>query len=328
MLAGIDLGYSHTKIAAAGLLARFPSVWGNVERSRFSLNGDCADMVILTISGDGQWIIGEGALRASRFAPRLESRDWIASPEYKRLYLAALTELTTANYAEVQVVTGLPVNYFAQDRERLAAQLGGEFRVRREGRNWQKFRVSRVEVIPQPFGTLLSAVLDERGRIADQELAAGRVGIVDIGGKTTGYLSVDSLAEIPPETGSIDIGCWEALTLIRDRVNARFPGLELADHEVVRLVVNGATVRYYGETHDVSDLTAEALTPLAGQIIAEATQRWDGGARLDAILVTGGGAALVGPALQQRFRHARIVPDAAFANARGYYRFARRLLAQ
>jgi len=327
MNAGIDLGYSHTKVVAEGLAQRFPSI-GNLERARFSLNGRDAGVMILDIPGDGRWVVGAGALRLSRFRPRHEDRDWIESPAYMRYYLAALTELTNANYAEVQAVTGLPVTYFAQDKDRLRERLTGEFRVQREGRNWQRFRVTRVEVIPQPFGTLLAEVLDDRGRIVNRDLATARVGIIDVGGKTTGYLSVDNLAEVPPETGSIDVGCWEALTLIRDAVNDRYPGLGLEDHEIAAIVQGGSTVRYFGEAKDVSGVVADALAPLAERVIAEATTLWNGGARLDVILVTGGGAALVGPAICKHFRHARIVGDAAFANARGYYRFARRVFAR
>ncbi len=327
MIAGIDIGYSHTKVATQGLGKRFPSICGNVERARFSLNGRDAGVMVLDIPGDGKWVVGEGAMRVSRFRPRHEDRNWIDSEAYLRYYLAALTELTTGTYAEVQVVTGLPVTYY-EDRDKLVERLIGDFRVQREGRNWQKFRVHQVAVIPQPFGTLLREVLDDRGRIVNNELATGHIGVIDIGGKTTGYLSVDNLAEVPPETGSIDVGCWEALTLIRDTLNAKYPGLELEDYEVSSIVSNGATVRYYGETHDVSEVVADALSPLAERILAQATTLWNSGARFDAILVTGGGAALVGAAICERFPHARIVKDSAFANAQGYYRFAQRTYAQ
>lgn len=325
MIVGIDVGYSHTKMVSETVAARFASICGNVERAEFSLNEQSPSARIVHIPDDGDWVIGEDALYISRFRPRHEDRDWIVSPIYRRYYLTSLTELTTATYVEIEGVTGLPVTYFARDQQRLVEQLQGEFRVQREGRSWQRFRVTRMTVIPQPFGTLLSEVLNDAGRITNQSLAAGRVGVVDVGGKTTGYLCVHNLAEIPAETTSIDIGCWEALTLIRDAVNARYPGLELDDHETALLVSNGAAVSYYGETRDVSDIVRQAVAPLAERVIAEATTLWNGGARLDAILVTGGGAALVGQALCRRFPHARIVADSAFANARGYYRFARRL---
>lgn len=326
--AGFDMGYSFSKVVARGVAQRFPSICGNVERARFSLNGRDTGVTILNIPDDGMWVVGSGALRMSRFVARQGDRDWIEGRAYLRYYLAALTELTLANQVEVRVVTGLPVTYFSRDREKVVERLLGEFRVQREGRNWQRFKVMQVKVVPQPFGTLLSETLNEQGRITNEKLATGRIGVIDVGGKTTGYLSVEDLAERPPETGSIDVGCWEALMLIQDRVNARYPGLELEDHEIVALVAEGAPVRYYGDAQNVEDIIKEALTPLAERIIAEATTLWNGGARLDEILVTGGGALLVGPAICEHFQHARVVRDAAFANARGYYRFAQRVFAQ
>ena len=68
-----------------------------------------------------------------------------------------------------------------------------------------------------------------------------------------------------------------------------------------------------------------ALEPMAEQVIAQATQLWNGGAGLDAVLVSGGGALLLGPAIEAHFRHARVVEEPVFANALGYWRFAQHL---
>jgi hypothetical protein len=84
-------------------------------------------------------------------------------------------------------------------------------------------------------------------------------------------------------------------------------------------------VRYYGEPVDLTAAIDDALEPLADQVIAEASQLWNGAAALDAILVGGGGALLLGPYIRRHFRHARVVEDAVFANALGFWRFAVRL---
>ena len=60
-------------------------------------------------------------------------------------------------------------------------------------------------------------------------------------------------------------------------------------------------------------------------VIAQATQLWNGTAGLDAILVAGGGALLLGPYLHRAFPHMRVVDNPVFANALGYWRFAQRL---
>jgi hypothetical protein len=64
---------------------------------------------------------------------------------------------------------------------------------------------------------------------------------------------------------------------------------------------------------------------MAEQVLAEASRLWNGGATLDAILVSGGGALLMGPYITHHFRHARVVDDPIFANALGFWRFAERM---
>ena len=64
---------------------------------------------------------------------------------------------------------------------------------------------------------------------------------------------------------------------------------------------------------------------LAEQVLAEVTRLWNGGATIDAILVSGGGALLLGPYITHHFRHARVVGEPVFANALGFWRFAERL---
>jgi len=66
---------------------------------------------------------------------------------------------------------------------------------------------------------------------------------------------------------------------------------------------------------------------MAEQVIAQASQLWNGGAALDSILVSGGGARLLGRFIVARFgeEQARIVSDPVFANAVGYYRFSQHL---
>jgi len=320
MNVGLDLGYSAVKLVANGSRKTFPSVVGTPEVGRFSL--DQQDNHII-LARPGRVLVGEGAMTQSRFVNRREDRAWIESAEYYHLFLAALTELSTATAADLLLVTGLPVAFYS-DKATLRGRLVGVHKVAREGRHAQSFKVSECRVIPQPFGALLAAALDDRGRIADHALATGAVGVIDIGGKTTNLLSVDRLAEIGRETESVSIGAWDVVRAVRSFLADRCPNLELRDHQVVEAIVS-RQVRYYGESVDLSLVVDAALEPMANQVIAQATQLWNGGAGLDAILVAGGGALLLGPFLKAHFRHARIVSEPVFANAEGYWKLAQRL---
>lgn len=323
MNCGIDLGYSAVKGVSGNRRFHFPSVVGTPNRAHFSLSNQNTS-ILLTLPEDGTWLVGQGAVEQSRFLKRREDRAWIESDEYYRLMLATFTELTAATFVELVVVTGLPVAFYS-DKTALRDRFLGEHRVTREGRRGQQvFRVTEARVIPQPFGALLSVALDNQGRIADKDLATGAVGVIDVGGKTTNLLSVNRLAEIGRETASVNVGAWDVVRAIRDYLANHCADLEIRDHQIIDAII-ARQMKYYGEPIDLSGVVDAALEPMADQVIAQATQLWNSGASLDAVLVAGGGALLLGPYIKAHFRHARVVDDPVFANALGYWKFAQRL---
>jgi plasmid segregation protein ParM len=317
---GLDLGYSAIKAVSAKKRVHFPSVVGTPDKARFSFSGNSGGIIL---TGPANVLVGEQAVTQSRFVNRREDRSWIESDEYYHLALAALTELTKATVAELRIVTGLPVAFYG-DKVVLRDLLMGEHRATREGRRSQLFKVTDCRVIPQPFGALLAATLDHRGNVADKDLATGNVGIIDVGGKTTNLLSVSRLSEIGRETASVSVGAWDVVRAVRGWLADHCPNLDLRDHQVIDAII-ARQVKYYGELQDLGPVVNNALEPMAEQVIAQATQLWNGGASLDAILVSGGGALLLGPAIQAHFRHARVVQEPVFANALGFYRFAQHL---
>jgi plasmid segregation protein ParM len=317
---GIDLGYSAVKLVAGQRRVTFPSLVGTPELGRFSLDGQDQNIIL---TAPVHALVGEGAMIQSRFVNRREDRAWIESGEYYHLFLAALTELSTATVVDLLLVTGLPVAFYG-DKGILKDRILGVHKVSRVGRHAQTFKVSDCRVIPQPFGSLLAAALDDRGRIADQKLATGSVGVIDIGGKTTNLLSVERLAEIGRQTESVSVGAWDVVRAVRAFLTDRCPNLELRDHQVIQAMI-AREVQYYGQPVDLGPVVDAAMEPMANQVIAQASQLWNGGAALDAILVAGGGAFLLAPRLKSHFPHARVVADPVFANAEGYWKLAQRL---
>jgi PRTRC genetic system protein D len=320
MNVGLDLGYSAVKAVSAKKKVDFPSVAGTPDKARFSFSDNSGGIILTSPS---HILVGQEAVTQSRFVNRREDRSWIESEEYYHLALAAFTELTKATVAELRIVTGLPVAFYG-DKAVLRELLMGEHRATREGRRAQMFKVTDCRVIPQPFGALLAEALDDRGNIADKDLATGNVGVVDVGGKTTNLLSVSRLSEIGRETASVNVGAWDVVRAVRGWLADHCPNLDLRDHQVVGAII-ARQVKYYGDPQDLGPVVDAALEPMAEQVIAQATQLWNGGAALDAILVSGGGALLLGPAIRAHFRHAKVVEEPVFANALGYWRFAQHL---
>ncbi|MDY7077825.1 MAG: ParM/StbA family protein [Chloroflexota bacterium] len=317
---GLDIGYSAVKVISGERRVTFSSAVGTPDKARFSLDG--SKSIFLVHPDHVQ--VGEGAIAQSRFLRQREDRRWVESDEWYNLFLAAIAELTTASKVVLRIVTGLPVVFY-DDRMAVQDRLLGNHRVQREERHAQVLQVGEAKVIPQPFGALLAMTLDNRGRIVDRNLATGTVAVIDVGGKTTNLLSVNHLSEIRGETSSVSVGAWDVVRMIRDWLSTHYPGLEeLRGHQIMDTIVARET-RYYGEPVNLATIVEETLEPLADQVLAEATGLWGNGATLDAALVSGGGALLLGPYVQQYFRHARVIPEPIFANALGFWRFAERL---
>jgi plasmid segregation protein ParM len=321
MKTGIDLGYNATKAVCENGKVCFASAVGSPDKARFCLNGDQG----ITLVSPDHVLVGDHAVTQSRFLNRREDRQWIESNEYLSLFYAAVSELTKATSVDLQIVTGLPVAFY-DDAQTVKGRLMGEHRLQREGQRAQLVRVQSVRVIPQPFGSLLSEVLDDRGRIANAKLGRSRVGIIDVGGKTVNLLSVNKLSEIGHETASVNAGGWTLVRAVRTWLSRDYAGLDdLRDHDLADAIKNRA-IRFYGrDVDDFGDVVDGLANDLAEQIIGEASKLWNGGATLDQIIVTGGGALLLGDAISQHWPHTEIVSNPVFANAVGYWKLANRV---
>ena len=165
MIIGLDIGYNATKLFDGKTKTIFPSASGTVNKSRFGLTNK--DDFIVKIPGDGEWMIGETAVGESRIIARREDRKWITSPEYYRLFIAALSKVKDS---VVSIVTGLPVAFY-DDKDELEQILkAGEHIFSVNGVD-RKVTVDRCLVVPQPFGTVAALALDENGNINNKDLA-------------------------------------------------------------------------------------------------------------------------------------------------------------
>lgn len=322
MIAVVDVGYFQTKAATDGRRAILLSILGEVQQAHLDLALAERNGYVQIETDDGAWLVGEDALEQSGLRTRRQDRGWIETPEYRALFLAAITELTQATSVAIQLVTGLPVAYFA-DRDILKERLAGVHSVKRIGQRAQRIEIGDVVVLPQGLAAVLAEALDDRGKIRPGPVAEGMVGLVDVGGHTVNVATFKNLREIARQTASIDAGMWGPLAEIGKRINAAYPGQELRGHEIAEAIKRG-TIRHYGEERDISGIAEDVLRPFARQIIGEASAVWGSAARLDVLLVAGGGAEIVGPALIAEYPHARVVDDPQWANCNGYLKFARR----
>jgi plasmid segregation protein ParM len=186
----------------------------------------------------------------------------------------------------------------------------------------QRFVVDDLLVVPQPFGSLFNVILDPDGRIVNESLARGRVGVIDVGTFTTDYVLVDTLRYVERGSGSISTAMSRAYQLISRSLLDTF-GLDLRMHEVDRAVRCGH-VSVFGEQRDIQWLVDPAVEAVAEEVLAQARTLWGDGRELESILISGGGAMILGEIICRHYPHARVLVDAPMANVRGFERYGRR----
>lgn len=319
---GIDIGYRALKcVHSGGEKFIIPTVIGTPDTARMRVGGSTD---ILLEFDEYRFLIGESANTQSRMIMRREDRHWYSSPEYRAMFYTALAKIQQRERANAHIVTGLPVEYF-DDKDHMIEALEGRHEFHYNGTPMIA-NVNEVVVILQPFGTLLDQVFSAPGGY-DTEIAEGKIGIIDIGGKTTNFLTAIRLQELRKQSTSISKGGWDIVRAVKAIIADEFPGLsQMSDHDVSQAIAN-RTIKSFGNPVDIGEIVDRVVKPFAEDIIASTTPLWNStGEMIDRIFVTGGGAFLIFAEIAAHFPHAKRVTDPVFANASGYWRFMKYLL--
>lgn len=211
---------------------------------------------------------------------------------------------------------------YYRDAHQLNELLTGTHTIHLEGRSLV-VEVEEVLVVPQPFGGLLSLLLDESGILMSDaaHLVRGRVGVLDVGMHTTDLILVDGLEYIEAGSGSLEVGVSTALEMLR-KVLLDEERVSYAAHELEAALRRGWLV-IRGQTMKLNGLASDQLSRIAGSIEARARTLWNIDT-LSAIVLVGGGSLALRPWLEPFFRQGIYAPDAAMANAVGFLRYGMR----
>jgi plasmid segregation protein ParM len=325
---GLDIGYGHCKaVSENGQQVCFESKVAPAEFIRFKADiGAPVKIKGLTLynTEDGDLFIGELAARQGRpgtvRSPR--DRNRVADPITMHLAHAAFAMLFhNLPYTRLRIVTGLPVDYF-RDAAELANFLRGLHTIYLDGHSLV-VDVDEVLVVPQPFGALLSVLLDGQARFrTDQvDLIEGQVGVLDIGMFTTDLILVDGLEYIEARSGSVEVGVSTAIDMLR-KVLLDDYRVTYEAHEIEVAMRRGWLV-IDGEKQPLNGLGSQHLDPIARAIDSKVRTLWNISA-LSAIVLAGGGSLALKPWLEPHFKQAIYAPDAAMANAKGFLRYGLR----
>jgi len=320
MKVGIDIGYNYVKAVRKGSMVAFPSIVGTYRAGTYSL----ADRVRPIVIGGKQWLVGDAALEQSAYSSGQRADDWATTGEFWDILLCEAFRLLTPASARAQLVTGLPIKDYEQHAANVKSRLMGDLTF--EAMRKQTITIDQVLVVTQSYGALCAHALNQSGQVAAGTPWTGNVGVADIGGNTVNLLVADNLRENPQFTAGDGLGLLSALGQIGGLIHADYPGLNPKAHEVSQWVVDG-TFPYHGTDHNIEPYSEPVLSPIVDMLLARIAETWREPGRMGAVLITGGGGELLGPALKERMgdEYPPVTIGSRWDNACGYLKLANRV---
>lgn len=329
MTVGLDVGYGVTKALMNDQVVMFPSVAGYAHEIAYHSEELTAKYPGEQLSDDdGDWFIGDLALSQLRAGEQLRLRGRTANENLLgnvfrlRMAKAALGKLLTGHgngdALHIRIATGLPVTHM-RDAADLKLALIGQHHVKTDAADFVA-NIADVMVMPQPYGTIYSRMLDASGALNPKHTAT-RTGVVDVGTYTVDVALDDDGEYVDTRSGSVEGGVYLVQERIAKAIERDFR--HNAGMKEIENVLRTGCFKARGELIDYSAEVAAALEPLRSATLSLINDRWHTATDVDVIYVSGGGAALVIDDMRAAYQQAQLTEDAQIANARGYLNYAK-----
>jgi len=291
LVMGVDVGFGFTKATDGESSVLFKSLIGEPQPRSMEENffpGDGISGSHLTMDGRS-FFVGELAESESRVRQFTLDHAQMVAQQFKILALAAISRIAPSR-VPMNVVTGLPVGHFIQYRNRLSEALTGEHTIiiHEEGKEREVvLSVKRVRTIPQPYGSLVDFLFREDGSLLRADLAQEKIGVVDVGFKTTDFTICRGLRHSERGSRTTDTGIAKAFQYISEALTE----MSGVDVEVYRLydAVREGSLKIRGAEYDLSKVKNEVFSRLAAAVANDMDRIWADDWDLDLILIAGGG---------------------------------------
>lgn len=306
---GIDIGYGYVKSYNGTHGDIFPSAVAQAISTQYSQEE------VIAVNG-AKFFVGDTALRERVYLYDIRVRDFILSEPWTALLCSALHRRGVHGGV---LVLGIPPGHYTKE---IAAEMTDKvhktcFIV--HGVNGAPKTIAtsfdKVKVVPQGGGVFFDYMFDRRtiGNIAN-------IAVIDIGHQTLDLVFFEGNRYVESAAVSYPMGVSVVLDRIRRQVSLEHK-VNLQNTEAEKALRTGK-LSIYGKEYDIRDLLDRELEGFTGNVRSLITKHIeDLGARVETILVAGGGANLLKSSFQ---KYSYIVPaEPQFANARGYYKYAK-----
>ena len=329
---GVDIGFGFTKATDGKEFVLFKSVLGEATDIRFRLPivkseaGPC-----MHVEMDGRaYFVGDFAEQHSDTREFTLDQERLLTEFSKVLTMTAISNLSDS-YANVNVVTGLPVGFYKEYNQRLMKMLKGIHEItfhNGDGTSESKrVNINNLKILPQPLGSFLNLLMNEYGKFTNRELAKQKIGIIDIGFRTTDCCIFQGLEFVQRGSSTSDTGISESFSVIAKKLREE----SNVDIELYRLykAIETGLIKIRGKEYNIAKLRDKVFEHSASIIANDIARLWADDWDIDLIIISGGGAMELTKYLQPLIA-GNVMPvetniDARLNNVQGYLKYARYL---
>lgn len=325
----VDTGYSATKIYSELKSGRktliFPSVIGPAEFGEDFL-GTTEDNFIAELSLYPGKVrnFGETAIRLNRGGEMTADRDMFTKHYNPALTLAGIARFMVEKQAPApeMLVLGLPVNFYATQRQTLIDKLTGKHEITLYQINGKvdktiELNLDNILVLPQGYGSYLSYALDREGnKIADRIVPTA---VIDGGEKTIDIVAADG-RYINTVSKSIPSSLDAVYHDLQREIDARFD--DYLERSTIESYIRSRTpyITPNGESVDLEEMRKQVMEKHLPEIINR-IQMTVRPMRPQKVLVAGGSGDMLYDGIKEIFPSAEKAESMIFSNAIGYYRY-------
>lgn len=327
---GIDVGFGFTKAYNGKNSIIFKSLIGDATTIQFrSLLGDDSSASNLHITlDDKSYFIGSYAELQSNIKEFTLDQDKLLEDFVKILAITA-AGLCVDTAAPINVVSGLPVAYLRRDSKKLKDMIKGVHEItyhNDKGKDVTKqINIENVYVIPQPIGSIFNLIFDDQGKIKDRGLATQKLGVVDIGFKTTDLSIFDHLQYIERGSSTMDTGISKCFSVIANKLRQE-SNINIELYRMYKFIESGL-IKIRGREYNISNLKKRIYNHSASAIASDLNRLWEDDWDIDSIILSGGGsvelAQYLGPNIDGNVIPITKDVDPRFNNVQGYCKFGR-----
>ena len=289
MILGIDVGYSHTKVTGEGQQFSFKSTISE------GIN-DVSNAIKIEYNGKEYTIAENNGI----YANDLEK---IHSLNFQLCMFTAIAKAMKGNDSEtIQLVTGLPAQYYAAQKNELKDELEGKKVTMVYNRKPKTFTISKCIVFPQSAGLFL----------LNPEKFKGDVVVIDIGGFTVdvSYFNNKNLQKMK----TYELG----MNILYDNLIQEIKATHKVSYDILKAeeIIKTKSIIAFGETVMIENTIDKVLKNHAEYIL----NRLVGGIpeyNTSKRIFSGGGSLMLKKYLPIK---EELNADSIFDNAKAFYR--------